>query len=173
MFVRNANGSDYDRVMEIYRSAQDFMISSGNPTQWGHSYPDPEMVRADIRDNLCKVICDDEIIHGVFALFTGEDPTYQIIENGEWLNDDPYVTIHRIAGDRQVHGILRSAVEHCQTLSRNIRIDTHEDNKIMQRQIEKNGFCKCGIIHLEDGSPRIAYQWTAASLRSFSTPCPK
>ncbi len=161
MLVRNATESDYDRVMEIYKSAQDFMISSGNPTQWGHSYPDPGMVRSDIRDKLCKVICDGETIQGVFALFSGEDPTYKYIENGKWLNDEPYVTIHRIAGDRQVHGILHCAVEYCQTLSENIRIDTHEDNKIMQRQIEKNGFCKCGIIYLENGSPRIAYQWSA------------
>ena len=28
----------------------------------------------------------------------------------------------------------------------------------MQRVFEKNGFEKCGIIYVEDGSPRIAYQ---------------
>ena len=27
--------------------------------------------------------------------------------------------------------------------------------------IEKSGFKKCGIIHVRDGSPRIAYHWTA------------
>jgi RimJ/RimL family protein N-acetyltransferase len=40
----------------------------------------------------------------------------------------------------------------------NIRIDTHRDNAIMQHLLEKNGFVKCGIIYVEDGSPRIAYQ---------------
>ena len=29
----------------------------------------------------------------------------------------------------------------------------------MQKQIEKNGFKKCGTIYVRDGSPRIAYQW--------------
>ena len=44
--------------------------------------------------------------------------------------------------------------EHCQSL----RADTHADNKIMQHLLEKNGFTRCGIIHVADGSPRFAYQ---------------
>ena len=28
----------------------------------------------------------------------------------------------------------------------------------MQHLIEKNGFQRCGIIYVEDGSPRIAYE---------------
>ena len=32
------------------------------------------------------------------------------------------------------------------------------DNKIMQHLLEKNGFTRCGIIHVADGSPRFAYQ---------------
>ena len=31
----------------------------------------------------------------------------------------------------------------------------------MQRQLEKNGFAKCGTIYLENGDSRTAYQWTA------------
>ena len=40
----------------------------------------------------------------------------------------------------------------------NIRIDTHEKNASMRRMVEKNGFKKTGIIYVEDGSPRYAYQ---------------
>jgi hypothetical protein len=158
--VRTAKHEDYDRVMEIYRYAQDYMIRTGNPNQWGHFYPAPELVETDIQQGICKLICDGDGIHGVFALVEGTEPTYQHIENGEWMNDDPYVTIHRIAGDGQVHGLVRTAVDHCKSISSNIRIDTHADNVTMQRQIEKNGFHKCGTIYVEDGSPRIAYQWT-------------
>lgn len=28
----------------------------------------------------------------------------------------------------------------------------------MQHILEKNGFARCGIIHVADGTPRIAYQ---------------
>ena len=40
-----------------------------------------------------------------------------------------------------------------------MRGDTHEDNLPMQRVLEKNGFQRCGTIFVEDGSPRIAYQY--------------
>ena len=71
-----------------------------------------------------------------------------------------YVVIHRIAGDGQTHGNFRCIVEYCKARYQNIRIDTYKDNVIMQKQIEKNGFRKCGTIYLENGSPRIAYQWS-------------
>ena len=159
--VRRAEASDHQQIMKIYRYAQDSMIEAGNPNQWGHFYPAPELVGSDIDQGVCYLITDDETVHGVFALFAGDEPTYRYIENGRWLNDSPYVTIHRIAGDGQAHGIFRCATNYCKSISQNVRIDTHENNTIMQRQIEKAGFKRCGIIYVEDGSPRIAYQWTA------------
>ena len=147
--IRNAIASDFERIMEIYEFAQDYMIRSGNPTQWGHFYPDPALIRSDICRNVCKVIFDESGIHGVFALFDGAD-------------DAPYLTIHRIAGDGQVHDLFRCAADYCKAISQNVRIDTHADNQTMRKLIEKNGFTRCGIIHVKDGTPRIAYQWTAA-----------
>ena len=160
MFVRKAKFDDLTAIMNIYRIAQDFMIESGNPDQWGHSYPTEDLIKEDISKEICHLICDDDVPHGVFALFSGQEPTYQYIERGKWLNDDAYVTIHRIASDGQAHGIFKCAIKYCKEISDNIRIDTHESNIIMQKQIEKNGFQKCGIIYVADGSPRIAYQWT-------------
>ena len=69
--------------------------------------------------------------------------------------------ILRIAGDGKVHGLFRCAVDYCKLLSPDVRIDTHADNHVMQRRIAENGFTKCGIIYVEDGSPRLAYHWTA------------
>ena len=54
--VRNADITDLEPIMEIYHYAQDYMIQSGNPTQWGHFYPDEEMIKADIRLDVCRVI---------------------------------------------------------------------------------------------------------------------
>lgn len=146
--------------MRIYEAAQDFMISSGNPTQWGRTYPAKELIEQDIETEVCHVICDDNVPHGVFALFSGDEPTYSYIENGKWLNDDEYVTVHRIASDGAVKGIFKSAIDYCKGICANIRIDTHKSNIIMQKLIEKNGFEKCGIVYVRYGSPRIAYQWT-------------
>ena len=41
---------------------------------------------------------------------------------------------------------------------KNIKIDTHEDNLIMQKLLEKNSFKYCGVIYLLDGSKRIAFE---------------
>ncbi|MGX8693620.1 MAG: hypothetical protein ACSW71_01810 [Methanobrevibacter sp.] len=159
MYVKKAALDDLDVIMSIYLIAQDFMIKSGNP-QWGHSYPTEELIQEDIENEVCHLICDDEGIHGVFALFDGIEHTYQYIEDGQWLNDEPYVTVHRIASDGKVHGIFKCAINYCKGISDNIRIDTHKSNLIMQKQIEKNGFQKCGTIYVRK-SPRIAYQWSA------------
>lgn len=40
----------------------------------------------------------------------------------------------------------------------NIRIDTHRNNRIMQHCIDRYGFSYCGIIYLESGDERLAYQ---------------
>ena len=161
--IRKASLADLTEIMNIYKNAQDFMIASGNPNQWGHSYPDESLIRKDIAGSVCHVLYDDSGIHGVFALFTGIEPTYLNIEDGEWLNDDSYLTIHRIAGDGLVHGIFQCAADYCKGLSDNVRIDTHHCNRTMQRLIAENGFQKCGTIFVRDGSPRIAYQWCRGS----------
>ncbi len=160
MHIRKAQMDDLDSIMNIYGIAQDFMIESGNPNQWGHTYPSSDLIKEDIAKGICHLICDGEVPHGVFALFCGDEPTYSYIENGKWLNNDTYVTVHRIAGDGKVKGIFRCAINHCKSISDNIRIDTHESNVIMLHVIEKNGFVKCGRIYVRDGSPRIAYQWS-------------
>ena len=156
--MRKAETADLDRIMQIYKIAQDFMIKTGNPNQWRHSHPTEEQIREDIANGISHVSCEDESIHGVFALCEGKDPTYGYIEDGSWLNDDKYVTIHRIAGDQQVHGILEMAVAYCKNYADSIRVDTHHDNAVMQRALHKQGFERCGIIYLQNGEPRVAYQ---------------
>ena len=67
-------------------------------------------------------------------------------------------TVHRLASAGKHKGVASAvldwSMEHCQSL----RADTHADNKIMQHLLEKNGFTRCGVIHVADGSPRFAYQ---------------
>ena len=167
LVVRKAKKAEFDVIMGIYRVAQDFMIRTGNPNQWRHSHPAPEQIKEDIEKGICHVICDGERIHGVFALCEGVDPTYLHIEEGAWLNDEPYVTIHRIAGDQQAHGIFTNAMEHCKQYADNIRIDTHKDNQVMQNVLAKHGFSRCGIIYLKNGEPRIAFQWRKGPARSI------
>ena len=161
--IRTAEPENLETIMEIYRHAQDFMIASGNPRQWGHEYPPEEQVTQDTETGVCRVVLENGRICGVFSICAGEEPSYRRIEEGTWLNQEPYLTIHRIAGDGSAHGIFRCASDYAKRLADNIRIDTHADNRIMQRQIEKQGFVRCGTVFIRGGSPRIAYQWSRAS----------
>ena len=156
--VRKAQPEELDRLMAIYRTAQEFMIRSGNPGQWGRAKPARETVAEDIAAGRCRVVLHDGAVCGVFALCEGEDPTYRAIE-GAWRNDAPYLTIHRVAGDGTAKGVFRAAADCCKALCDSVRVDTHADNRPMQGAVAKEGFAYCGVIHLADGSPRLAYQW--------------
>lgn len=161
MNIRQATSVDFEPIMSIYKNAQQFMIQSGNPTQWGTEYPSPALIQEDIESGVSYVVIDESgSVRGVCALTEGPDVTYQLIEEGEWLNEEPYVVIHRIASDASAKGIMRAVVDYCKKHYENIRIDTHADNQVMQKQILNNGFLKCGIIYVADGSSRIAYQWS-------------
>ena len=42
---------------------------------------------------------------------------------------------------------------------RDLRIDTHKDNRPMQAVIRKFGFQECGVIYVADGSSRLAFDY--------------
>jgi RimJ/RimL family protein N-acetyltransferase len=145
--------------MEIYAYAREFMAATGNPHQWGDGgNPRLEVLEQDIEDGVGYVMEHDGRIVGAFAFIIGEDETYGYIEDGAWLNDEQYGTIHRIAGDGSTKGVLQACVEFGSALIGNLRIDTHHDNVVMQNAIRKCGFEECGTIYVQDGTPRIAYQ---------------
>lgn len=154
--IRKANPSDLPRLMEIYAIARAYMKASGNPHQWGDSRPEQLVLEKDIALGQLYVVEDSADIHGAFALILGTDPTYAVID-GAWLDDSPYVTIHRLAGDG-TGGIFAAAVNFAREKSDSVRIDTHADNATMHHLLEKHGFVRCGTIWLENGDPRIAYQ---------------
>lgn len=156
MNIREARVEDLDQILDIYTIAKKFMRETGNKNQWNSSYPDRDLLVNDIKKHQLYVM-EEDTIHAVFAFIVGEDPTYKVIE-GAWLEDSTYGTIHRIASDGKVHHIMEEAVDYCTTQCPHLRIDTHEDNKVMQKLILRNGFKKTGIIHIADGSPRVAFE---------------
>jgi len=155
--IEKANLSQLPPIMTIYENARRFMAQSGNPDQWGMTHPTEAMIRQDIAQGKCHVLLNGAEILAVFYFSVENDPTYGYIE-GAWLNDAPYGVIHRIAVGDSGRGVAAKcfdfALAHCE----NIRIDTHEKNIPMQRCLAKNGFLRCGIIYLENGDSRIAYQ---------------
>ena len=159
IIIRHTDLCDLPVVMKIYEYAREQMKQSGNPDQWGNTRPGEDVIKSDIKRKNSYVIETGGKICGVFTFIIGEDPTYKTIE-GKWINEGVYGTIHRIAGNGIIKGVFSECLKFCEAKIPSIRIDTHRDNTIMQHLIEKHDFEKCGIIYLEDGSPRIAYQKT-------------
>ena len=155
---RGANRFELDQIMEVYARARALMAQNGNPTQWGDNYPSRQLIEEDILSNRLFVCVINGELEAVFAFILGEDPTYKKIEDGQWLANGPYGTLHRLASAGHRPGVARMVIEWCLEHCESLRADTHADNKIMQHVLESNGFTRCGIINVADGSPRIAYQ---------------
>ncbi len=161
MEIRQTKPEELDAVMAIYADARKFMVDTGNPRQWAaRNWPPRELIRRDIEQGRSHVCVDDGQLLAVFYYEYGcnIDPTYRIIEDGAWAGADTYGVVHRIAA-RQGSGAgkfcIRWAYEQCGHL----RIDTHGNNKVMQKVLEGLGFRYCGIIHVaEDSDSRLAYE---------------
>jgi len=156
--LRKTTISDIDKVMDIYKGAQQFMHDNGNPNQWGFSWPSNEKIIDDINKQISYVVIKNDEIVGVFAFVIGVDPTYINIRNGAWLSNKTYGTIHRLASSFKYHGIFEFVQKELEKLNVNFRIDTHENNKVMIHQIEKLGYKYCGIITPIEGGERLAFE---------------
>ena len=158
--IRKATAMDVEAADKIYDGARKFMHENGNPNQWTGGYPSINVINEDINNDRLFICEENGDILGVFCFFEGEDPTYRVIEDGSWLNDEPYGVIHRIAvaDIGRGRGVASFCFDYAFGKCKNVRIDTHRDNLPMQKSLIKNGFLRCGIIYLENGDERIAFQ---------------
>ena len=158
MEIRKTKAEELDRVMAIYAHARKFMAETGNPNQWGSTKPPKEQIIADIEQGKSYVCVENGEIAATFFYSDEVDPTYVKIYEGNWLNEAPYGVVHRIASAGTAKGsgsfCINRAFEQCG----NLKIDTHHDNIVMQKTLQKNGFVYCGIIYLVSGDARMAYQ---------------
>ena len=157
--IREARPTDMAEIMLVMDAAKAIMRQSGNMHQWSDGYPSEAVITADMEKKGGFVVVDDGMVVGYFAFLQSPETTYYKIYEGEWIDDaQPYHVVHRIASYPDAHGIFSSIMDFCLSHDRNIRIDTHRDNKIMQHNILKHGFTYCGIIYLLSGDERFAYQ---------------
>lgn len=160
MNIRKSTLRDLTEIKAIYSSARRFMKESGNPNQWGDYYPDDALIASDISEGCSYLVTEGEAAVAVFYFRDGEDRAYDSIHDGEWLNAAPYGVIHRVAVGVSGRGVAGRIFSYCKERCSDLKIDTHRDNTPMQRSLLKNGFRYCGIIYLENGEERLAYQWS-------------
>lgn len=153
--ILKAEYQDLPRILEIYAFARVKMIENGNPDQWVDGYPKKELLEQDIKEGtLYKVLKDHKIV-GAFMLVPGPDEVYTAIQ-GSWLNEEPYLVIHRIASQGAA-GVAGEVFSWVLRQTDSLRIDTHNDNSIMRHVLEKEGFRYVGELTLPNGDARRAY----------------
>lgn len=164
MKFRKTKTNDVDGVMKIISQAQSYFKLS-DIDQWQNNYPNEDTIINDIENGYSYVLENDNEIIATLALSFDEEVTYNEIYEGEWLSNKEYAVIHRvaIADDLKGKGICSDLIKYVEDISlksdvHSIKIDTHEDNISMRRLLEKNNFKYCGIIYLEDGNKRIAFE---------------
>lgn len=105
MQIRPARREDLPVMEAIYEQAKEFMRETGNPNQWNGSYPEEGLLLCDMEHGNSYVVEENGQVIGTFAFIKGEDPTYRVIEDGMWMREEPYGTVHRLASATGTHGV--------------------------------------------------------------------
>lgn len=165
MELRRAEKKDSEKILGIYEQAKAY-FKEKKIDQWQDGYPNEESLKADCQSRISYVAEENGEVIATAAVFFGTEKDYDTIYEGSWISDAKrYGVIHRIAVTAAEKGkgtavwLLGQAERMCRARgARYMRADTHEDNRSMQRLLTKCGYQPCGIIYLEDGAKRIAYE---------------
>jgi RimJ/RimL family protein N-acetyltransferase len=158
MKIIKATKEDIPTMRKIFNHGRKIQLAAG-VNQWAEGYPAKELILEDIkREAAYLCFSEAEEVVGVASVFTEPDPTYFEIE-GQWLNDEPYATIHRIATNGEMKGVGQFMIQWVQENHENVRIDTHKDNAAMKHVLQKLGFVYTGVIYIENGEARDAYHY--------------
>ena len=154
---------DIKDIMNIIEQAKRRMKKRGLD-QWQDGYPDEATIRNDKRKHQGHFFLKRHEPAAYAAIVFDKDPYYEKID-GKWLSDDePYVTVHRLAVADEflcldlARHILKFAEKRARIRNvRWFRIDTHHDNLPMRNLIRDFGFTFCGVVQVRDGK-RMAYE---------------
>lgn len=164
MELRKSRKDDLKYIIEIINEAKEFLKES-KIDQWQQGYPNEEVILRDIENQHAYVLEDNNKIIGTVALSFDKEKTYDLIYDGKWISNNEYAVIHRIAASRRYNikgtgtEIIKSIEKICKDKGiKSIKIDTHEENLVMQKLLNKNDFKYCGVIYLEDKAKRVAFE---------------
>ncbi len=164
MIIRKTTPADLPIIAELFEQSRAALRAAG-VDQWQDGTPNESTARRDMEAGTSYVLEDGGEVIATACLAFGHEPTYDVIEQGAWASEGPYGFLHRVAVSPRAKGkgaaglffdeLKRQAVEKGIHV---LRGDTHRDNHPMQRVMAKNGLEYRGVIHVEDGTERLAYE---------------
>ncbi len=166
MQIRHATLEDLDDIWQLRLETTELLKSRGID-QWQFKDPSRETFVKDISANEFYVAYEQDVLIGMMAVRSGIEHTYDIIYDGNWRIQTPYLTIHRLAVKKTFLGseVSKQLLAYADWLAiKNkvgyIRIDTHHDNRNAIRLFESVGYVLCGWILLnqkEGERKRLAF----------------
>lgn len=159
---RKAEPKDLDQIWDVLQAAIKRRKEEGS-NQWQDGYPNPEVVKADIRKESGYVLTDGETVAGYCAILINDEPEYANLR-GEWLTEGDFVLYHRVAVAEKYlgQGLAQQMLKHVEDFARannisSVKADTNFDNAGMLRIFEKQGYAYCGEVTFR-GTPRMAFE---------------
>ncbi len=153
---RRAEERDLEAILRIMDEAKAYLRESG-VDQWQNGYPNREAVLADMAAGRGWVFdcVDDGCLAGYECISMEPEACYPGID-GAWLTGgENYAVIHRTMaaakyrGTRLATEMFSFAEELAAGMGRaSVRVDTHRDNKPMNRLCEKRGYKYCGVVDI-------------------------
>ena len=162
VLFRKAGPDDAGQIWQIILQAKEQMRLLGR-CQWQDGYPAFENITGDIENGHGYVLSENGHVIAYGAVIFDREPAYNSID-GNWLTDQPYVVVHRLAVADKVkqRGIGTLFMQEVEKLSRSkgiksFRVDTNFDNLFMQKMLSKLEFTYCGeIVYVSN--KRMAYE---------------
>lgn len=163
MKLRAARAHEAEACYQCIEDARAYHKAMGFE-QWHPEYPTQQTILDDIAQGIGYAFVMEQKIIGYCCLIIGHEPAYDLIE-GAWKTDRPYAVVHRMAFAHKARGggLSGQALDLIKAFClsqriESIRVDTQEENKVMQHILEREGFQHCGLIQF-DGGPKLAYEW--------------
>ncbi|WP_369298609.1 N-acetyltransferase family protein [uncultured Neglectibacter sp.] len=166
MNIRRTTPADLPAIERLYEAARAALRDMGVDQWQTGNYPSAKDAEADMTAGTSYVLEDAGEVLGVACIAFGREPTYEAVFEGGWeASPAEYGFLHRIAiapraKGKNAAGLFFDELKR-QARERKIavlRCDTHRDNLPMQHTLQKNGFVRRGVIFVEDGSERLAFE---------------
>lgn len=160
--LRKAQISEAEIIWQILQQAIERRRKDGS-NQWQDGYPNLEVVKTDISLGKGYVLEIDNAIAAYAALVFNDEPAYKEII-GDWLTNDDFLVIHRVAvsDDFLGKGIAVLLFQKLEEFAKenqvfSIKVDTNFDNLAMLHILEKLDYQYCGEVYFR-GSARKAFE---------------
>lgn len=163
----SAEVEDLYEIDSIILDAKKKLKEAGS-TQWQSGKPNVETITNDIDLRQGYVIKDNSVVIAYVSVWMHDDPNYNLIFDGSWESNAPYVCLHSFMVDSKYSGkgIGRMLLSECIELAHlnsytSLRVDTHRDNVPMIHLLESVGFQYRGVVFVDDplDAKRNAYEY--------------